>query len=511
MTSALAHPLSARSRAGWLLAWALFWLLMLTVQVQDYQRDGGGHWWKPVLWEGSACLVATLMLAWLWRNAPRHDGWLTQPARWFWLQLRWLPLFAPAFVTAIYALRHAVYALLGESYHHPAWGSVYLYESTKFALFFMLFTAIVFGVRTHAALAEQRLRTQEAQLAQLTQQLEPHFLFNALNTIASTIHDKPDLADSLLTRLAALLRATTDLTRRPSCTLDEELKLVDGYAAIMCERFADRVSLRVEVDAAARACRLPTLAIQPLLENAFRHGVERSSEPTPVDAARAAAWRPPARRGRTKPRRHRRSGSNGRRPGHLARAADGAARRSRAGGPRRPRGWRRDRVVRTAGAGMTATDRPPQRSNAPVATLRVLVVDDEAPARARLRRLLLAHPQIQVVAEARNGREALEQHAAHAPDALFLDVQMPEVDGLSVAASLPDPAPAIVFVTAFDHYALPAFDAAALDYLLKPADAEHVARAVQRLLARGPRAPVAARPAPSQLVIPDRGRTWRSR
>ena len=144
----------------------------------------------------------------------------------------------------------------------------------------------------------------------------------------------------------------------------------------------------------------------------------------------------------------------------------------------------------------------------PDLTLRVLVVDDEAPARARLRRLLLAHPQLEVVAEARNGREALELNASHAPDALFLDVQMPEVDGLSVAASLPDPAPAIVFVTAFDRYALPAFDAAALDYLLKPADAEHVARAVQRLLARGTKRQAAARPAPSQLVIPDRGRTW---
>jgi two-component system LytT family response regulator len=140
-------------------------------------------------------------------------------------------------------------------------------------------------------------------------------------------------------------------------------------------------------------------------------------------------------------------------------------------------------------------------------TLRVLVVDDEAPARARLRRLLLAHPEVDVVAEARNGREALELTSAHAPDALFLDVQMPEGDGLSVAASLPDPAPAIVFVTAFDHYALPAFDAAALDYLLKPADAQHVARAVQRLFARGKRA-ASARPPPGQLLIPDRGRTW---
>jgi two-component system LytT family response regulator len=143
-----------------------------------------------------------------------------------------------------------------------------------------------------------------------------------------------------------------------------------------------------------------------------------------------------------------------------------------------------------------------------VVKLRVMLVDDEAPARARLRRLLLAHPQVEVVAEARNGREALEFCAAHGPDALFLDVQMPEVDGLSVAASLPEPAPAIVFVTAFDHYALPAFDAAALDYLLKPADAERVARAVQRLMQRGAAPATGARPPPSQLVIPDRGRTW---
>jgi two-component system LytT family response regulator len=127
--------------------------------------------------------------------------------------------------------------------------------------------------------------------------------------------------------------------------------------------------------------------------------------------------------------------------------------------------------------------------------LRVMLVDDEAPARARLRRLLLAHRELEVV-------------AVHTPDALFLDVQMPEVDGLSVAASLPEPAPAIVFVTAFDHYALPAFDAAALDYLLKPADAEHVARAVQRLMQRGAAPSRAVRLPPSQLVIPDRGRTW---
>ncbi len=142
-----------------------------------------------------------------------------------------------------------------------------------------------------------------------------------------------------------------------------------------------------------------------------------------------------------------------------------------------------------------------------MATRRVIIVDDEAPARARLRRLLLAHPQIEVVAEARNGHEALQLNAEHRPDALFLDVQMPEADGLDVAASLPDPAPALVFVTAFERYALPAFDAAALDYLLKPVDAEHVARAVRRLLERSAPAGAGRRPVPAQLLIAERGRT----
>jgi two-component system LytT family response regulator len=141
------------------------------------------------------------------------------------------------------------------------------------------------------------------------------------------------------------------------------------------------------------------------------------------------------------------------------------------------------------------------------AALRVLLVDDEAPARARLKRLLLAHPEVQVLAEARNGAEALQLAEQHRPDALFLDVQMPDVDGLAVAASLPEPAPAIVFVSAFDHYALRAFDAAAIDYLLKPADATHVARAVQRLHAHGARPAPGPRPAPTQLLIAERGRT----
>lgn len=160
--------------------------------------------------------------------------------------------------------------------------------------------------------------------------------------------------------------------------------------------------------------------------------------------------------------------------------------------------------------------------------LRLLVVDDEPPARARLRRLLAALPGVQVVGEAGSGLQALALAESLRPDALLLDVQMPELSGLDVAASLPDAAqggPAVVFVTAYDDYALPAFDAAALDYLLKPVDPERLARALQRLRARRlpappasaaastaappptPPSPHPARPAPAHLLIPDLGRT----
>ncbi|WP_395399316.1 LytR/AlgR family response regulator transcription factor [Pseudoduganella sp. UC29_106] len=86
--------------------------------------------------------------------------------------------------------------------------------------------------------------------------------------------------------------------------------------------------------------------------------------------------------------------------------------------------------------------------------MRILIVDDERPARDKLRRMLAQEPDVTDIEEARDGIEAIERAATFAPDAIFLDVQMPEVSGLEVAASLPDPAPLIVFATAYDEYAL---------------------------------------------------------
>jgi two-component sensor histidine kinase len=275
---------------GFLVAWVAFWILMMTIAVQEHVREGHGDIWKPLLWEGTSFLVASVILGSQWLRLHRHDRLLSQPWRWFGANLVWLPVAAVAFVVAVYAIRHGIYALIGETYRHAAWPVIFRYEILKFSLFYLLFVAILFGVRSHVAMSAQRVRAerartlvQEAQLTQLTQQLEPHFLFNALNTIAATVHTNPDLADTLLTRLAALLRAATDLTRQPEIEFAEELRLLDAYVTIMRERFADRVEVRFDIADAARSCRVPTLLLQPLIENAFRHAVEPRATRTTID------------------------------------------------------------------------------------------------------------------------------------------------------------------------------------------------------------------------------------
>jgi len=147
--------------------------------------------------------------------------------------------------------------------------------------------------------------------------------------------------------------------------------------------------------------------------------------------------------------------------------------------------------------------------------MRILIVDDERPARDKLRRLLAGEPGIEAVEEAGDGIEALARIADFRPDALFLDIEMPELSGLELAASLPEPAPLLVFVTAWDQYAIRAFDANAIDYLLKPYDSARLQRALQRLRARlDTRAPEPGLPQLGplreqvrQLLVPERGGT----
>jgi two-component system LytT family response regulator len=113
-------------------------------------------------------------------------------------------------------------------------------------------------------------------------------------------------------------------------------------------------------------------------------------------------------------------------------------------------------------------------------TTRVIIADDESLARKLLREMLSTHADVEVVAEAATGLAAVEEIRRHEPDVVFLDVQMPELDGFAVVETLPGDPPAIVFVTAYDRYAVRAFDVDALDYLLKPFDSERLGHALEK-------------------------------
>src|SRR5215813_3820904 len=115
------------------------------------------------------------------------------------------------------------------------------------------------------------------------------------------------------------------------------------------------------------------------------------------------------------------------------------------------------------------------------ACIRTVVVDDESLARERLCDMLAADPQIQIIAECANGQEAIEAIQLHSPDLVFLDVEMPGIDGFGVLEALPrESIPTTIFITAYDQYAVRAFEVYALDYLLKPFDRERFDKAVSR-------------------------------
>jgi two-component system LytT family response regulator len=131
--------------------------------------------------------------------------------------------------------------------------------------------------------------------------------------------------------------------------------------------------------------------------------------------------------------------------------------------------------------------------------LRAVIVDDEELARAYLREMAAGHSELEIVAECANGFEAVKAVNELSPDLLFLDVQMPKLDGFEVL-ELIDADPAVIFVTAYDQYAMRAFDAQAIDYLLKPFSAERFARALERAKGRTGKKPTPA-PRPLERIV----------
>lgn len=138
---------------------------------------------------------------------------------------------------------------------------------------------LVLASAAHAAFFYRRAKEREASLANarleaLRMQLQPHFLFNTLNTISGLVHTEPDRADAVITALGDLLRLTLETSEKRELPLREEMRLVEAYVAIMQARFEERVKCVVDIAADAREAMVPAFILQPLIENAVRHGLE---------------------------------------------------------------------------------------------------------------------------------------------------------------------------------------------------------------------------------------------
>ncbi len=284
---ARALPLSLPHRLG-LLAYAGFWaavgLLLGVAALQDYHQGGGTRDWEPFLWEFSSVLVvAPLALA-------VHAGVGRLRVRSGWR--RWAPLAAGALlfnalhVVGMYGLRFAVYRAVGVPYEPDPWAEVLVYEGAKDAVSYALLAALshaVWGLQTAAAQRQELERTRrelaEARLARLAEQVQPHFLFNSLNLIASVMHEDVDRADRLLCDLAELLRQTTAAQAAGEHTLADELALVRPFLALMQARFGERLQVQIEASEAALAVRLPALLLLAPVENAVKHDVARHGGP----------------------------------------------------------------------------------------------------------------------------------------------------------------------------------------------------------------------------------------
>ena len=315
---------------------------------------------------------------------------------------------------------------------------------------------------------------REAELRSLRSQLDPHFLFNCLHSISALTTADPPGARRMCLLLAEFLRETLALGAESRITVARELKLVDRFLAVERIRFGDR--LDVDLSATGRRRVVPgPAAAAAAARRERRHARDRPPARPRNDSDRRVAHPGAALDRRREPVRSRAAAGHGRgrrgleRPGAPARAL-------------RRRGDRQQQRTRRRLANGTVISCDDGAGMSDAEALRVVIVDDEPLARAVVREYLGAHPGVEIVAECGNGFDAVKAVTELAPDLMFLDVQMPKLDGFEVLELLGRSVP-VIFTTAYDQYALRAFDVHAVDYLLKPFSEERLAEALSR--ARG--------------------------
>lgn len=275
-----------RSRVRFWIGYAAAWIAVgawLGLNVVIGFRNSGRSIpsWEPVTWELSSAVVMAVLAVCVYAFERR---WPLSGPRW----PSRLPLHVPAALVfsalhtiGMVSIRRGVYAAFGSHYDFGDPWLGFAYELQKDLISYAVIVTVCVAIRAVRARRERELAVirlerdlSEARLAQLTAQIEPHFVFNTLNAISNRMHEDVDAADRMIAAFAELLRAALAGSGSAHVSVGDDVLWLERYFELMRERFRGQVETHVALDPAARDARIPRLLLQPLVENAFAHGLK---------------------------------------------------------------------------------------------------------------------------------------------------------------------------------------------------------------------------------------------
>lgn len=252
--------------------------------------------WEPFVWEmSSGCVIGVLIPAIIVFER-RFPVDARPRSRAIVVHVFAAVVFSVLHTGAMVMLRKVIYEFAHETY---LFGNAFLkgfYELQKDLIVYFFVLLVIFAVREFRIRRSGELRAAElaaqlgeARLHYLTSQVEPHFLFNSLNAISNRMHEDVSAADRMISQLGDLLRAAYETDRQVLVPLQRELGWLRGYTAMMAERFRGQLTFQIDVEPGLELTQVPRLLLQPLVENAVRHGLREGQGWLQVDVRRKGA------------------------------------------------------------------------------------------------------------------------------------------------------------------------------------------------------------------------------
>jgi len=281
---AIDHLEPPARRLVWTVALSMFTvtgaLRFTYMYFDDVARQETGTLAHRVIEESTGAYTAAVLfvavVAFVWRYPLDRPGWRARlPAH-----LAALVAYSVAHTTLMFVTRTVVFRLMGMgAYDYGYMPARYVMEFGEDAIGYASFVAIITLYRYYRVTRQREVRTAQlerglaqAELRNLRLQLQPHFLFNALNTISSTMYDDPRSADRMIGQLSQLLRLSLRTSHAQEVPLREELEVLGCYLGLMTARFGSRLHVDVVAMPEVLDALVPSLLLQPLVENAIRHG-----------------------------------------------------------------------------------------------------------------------------------------------------------------------------------------------------------------------------------------------